>query len=1077
MRSFVLRAIAFAIAVVAIACEQNAALDPTLEMARISLSNKTLDLSLDETQQLTITSNLPPGTAVTWKSLDPSVATVSSTGVVSGRGIGVTHIVAAAKRSTDSATVTVHQTPTKVALDGDSTSVASGRTVQLSFKAYDKTGALITNITNNSGKWSSSNATVAAVSSTGLVQGLALGRAAITFTLNGNSDTEWIRVTAAGIAKVLVSPSPGVSVGIGRWAQLSAIATDSMGNTVTGRVATWQSSDTNIVTVSSTGVVSAKMSGSANVSANIDGQTAQTNVVASPVVVSNVTVQLNSSSITIGQSTQAVATARDASGNVLTGRAVTWSSSDTTVATITPSGLITAIAAGNAAIRATVDGTIGAAALTVAAPTVANVGVVLANSSLNVGQTTQATATASDALGNAITGLAVSWSTSNTAVATVTPSGLVSAVGGGTVSIVATVSGQTGSATLVSMGVTVSSVTVSVPTNSVAAGATEQATATVLNSSGAPVTTTVTWSSSATTIATVSSSGLVTAVSAGSATISAAAGGKTGSVSLSITQPSPTGPTGPTGSTGPNDAELPRVFLTTTMSSTPSPGATIRVASGGSVQAALDQAQPGDRVVVACGARIAEEVHWRKNGTAWTTLMSDCPLPPEGTRMDSVTGKTLAWIESPTVNAALTADLGSGHLRVIGLRLSNSPAMGTVNSTVLLGSAGTDQNQLSLVPTDIILDRIYINVPDTQDDRRCISLQSARSAVIDSWIANCKSAFDAQAITSTNSPGPLKIVNNFLEATGENISFGGGDPHIAGLVPSDIEIRHNYFYKRLSWKTSQWGANEKNLLESKNSSHVLVDGNFFENSWVGGQYGWVFALYSVNQDGTCTWCVTEHWTMRNNLAKNVTSFATVTARLSNFPTALPIKAHHITIRNNMVVGLNPTNITGVGHVFQIWDVSNLTIEHNTGFGTEVGFSFDQAQPTGVLIRNNVVAGCWPVFSGGGQGTAALAYGAAPDAIFAGNVLFGCGATPFVAINPVPGNYYPTDWTAGFALGQTPSDPNTDPSTMVWSPSSPYKGKATDGTDPGADVTAILNATSGTTAGTGGASLALRRRWP
>jgi hypothetical protein len=420
------------------------------------------------------------------------------------------------------------------------------------------------------------------------------------------------------------------------------------------------------------------------------------------------------------------------------------------------------------------------------------------------------------------------------------------------------------------------------------------------------------------------------------------------------------------------DAELPRVFLNTAMSNTPSPGRTLRVGlPGGTVQAALDSSVAGDRIVIPCGAHLAEEAHWRKNGAAWTTLTSDCPLPPEGTRMDSVTGKTLAWIESPTVNAALTADLSSGHLRVIGIRLSNSPSLGTVNSTVLLGSAGSDQSQLFQVPTDIILDRVYIGVPDTQDDRRCISLQSARSAIINSCVANCK-APSTRRRSRDEWPRPLPHREQLPRSDGREHQFRWWRSAHPRLGPE----RHRRSAATTSssgstGRTNQWGANEKNLLESKNSSRVLVEGNVFENSWVGGQYGWVFALYSVNQDGQCTWCVTEHWTIRNNLAKNVTSFATITGRLSNFPTALPIKAHHITVRNNLVVGLNPTFLQGVGKVFQIWDVANLTIEHNTGFGSDAGFSFDQAQPTGVVIRNNLVAGCYPVFSGGGQGTAAL----------------------------------------------------------------------------------------------------------
>ena len=514
----------------------------------------------------------------------------------------------------------------------------------------------------------------------------------------------------------------------------------------------------------------------------------------------------------------------------------------------------------------------------------------------------------------------------------------------------------------------------------------------------------------------------------------------------------------------PGDAELPRVYLNTALSATPSNGRIVRLKASDNLQRALDGAQCGDRILLPAGAKFSGNFSISRECSAasWITVMTDgCPsLPAEGTRTSPAAAACYAKLVSKSVNPALSTKPSAKFWRVIGVELTNEPNLSVVYSTVLLGDASDQQNSLAKVPSDLILDRVYVHAPDATDDRRCISLQSARSAVIDSYVSNCKSAFDAQAITSTNSPGPLKIVNNFLEATGENIAFGGGDPHIPGLVPSDIEIRHNYFFKRLDWKGNQWGQNEKNLLESKNSSHVLVEGNVFENSWVAGQYGWVLALYSVNQDGQCTWCITEHWTFRNNLVKNVTSFATITARLSNFPQAIPPKAHHITVRNNLVVGLNPQFVSGVGKVFQLWDISYLTIEHNTAFGSDGGFSFDQAAPSHVVIRNNLVAGCYPVFSAGGQGTAALTYGTAADRVFAGNVLFGCGSPPFTATNPVPGNTYPRDWPGLFDRGANPYVVTTDPATLVVSPRGPYKGKGTDGKDPGADVAAVLTAVKG-----------------
>src|SRR5690606_22757623 len=113
---------------------------------------------------------------------------------------------------------------------------------------------------------------------------------------------------------------------------------------------------------------------------------------------------------------------------------------------------------------------------------------------------------------------------------------------------------------------------------------------------------------------------------------------------------------------------------------------------------------------------------------------------------------------------------------------------------------------------------------------------------IDSWIAECHiKGFDSQAILSWNSPGPFKIVNNYLEGAGENVMFGGADPRIEGLVPSDIVIERNYFRKPLSWKSSgAWTI--KNLFELKNAQRVLVRANVFETNWANAQPGFAIVL-------------------------------------------------------------------------------------------------------------------------------------------------------------------------------------------------------------------------------------------
>lgn len=167
---------------------------------------------------------------------------------------------------------------------------------------------------------------------------------------------------------------------------------------------------------------------------------------APPAPVAGVTVTLTASSLTVGQTTQARATLVDASGNVLTGRTVTWSSANPAVAAVNALGLVTAMGEGTTSITATSEGKSGGASATVGPAPVATVTVTLQSPFIAVGQTTLATATLRDAQNATLTGRTVAWSSSAPAVATVDDTGLVTAVGSGTAVVIATSEGKSGSA-------------------------------------------------------------------------------------------------------------------------------------------------------------------------------------------------------------------------------------------------------------------------------------------------------------------------------------------------------------------------------------------------------------------------------------------------------------------------------------------------------------------------------------------------------------------------------------------------------------------------------------------------------
>jgi len=326
---------------------------------------------------------------------------------------------------------------------------------------------------------------------------------------------------------------------VGQTVQLTATPKDASGNPLTGRAVTWSSSNTAVASVDGNGLVTGGTSGSATITATSEGQSGTSSITVSGVAVSSVTVTPASANLPVGQTVQLTATPKDANGNPLTGRMVTWSSSNNSVASVTSSGLVSGGAAGSATITATSEGQSGTASITVTSVPVASVSVTPTSANVNEGKTVQLTATPKDGGGNPLSGRTIAWSSSNTAVATVSSSGLVTGKVAGSATITATSEGQSGASAITVVHVPVASVTVSPASGSVPVGSTLQLTATPKDASGNALTgRTITWSSSDNSVATVSSSGLVSGVVAGSATITATSEGQSGPSAITVTPPS-----------------------------------------------------------------------------------------------------------------------------------------------------------------------------------------------------------------------------------------------------------------------------------------------------------------------------------------------------------------------------------------------------------------------------------------------------------------------------------------------------------------------------------------------------------
>ena len=473
------------------------------------------------------------GAEVHWSTLDPSIATVSDNGVVTGVKLGTTQIAASSNGKSGIATITVEKTPVaSVAVSPPHVDAAPGDHPQFTAIAYDAAqnplgGRTIT--------WSSSNSNVATIDADGVATAVGSGTATITGTSEGKNGAATITVSQAAVASVTVTPGP-LSMTVGQTTQLVATLKDAGGAVLNGRAVTWSSSNTNVASVSSQGVLTAAAPGNATITATSEGKSGTDAITVTNIAVGSVTVQPQGQSIVIGTNIQMSATVRDVNGNVTTDRVVTWSSSNSAIATVSVTGVVTGVAAGSVTITATSEGKSGTAPLTVTLVPVGTVTVAPPSASFRVGATATFGATVKDANGTVVTNRVVTWTSSNTAIATVSAAGVVTGVTPGTATITATSEGKSGTASATVSAIPVGSVTVSPATKALLVLQTFQLTATVKDSTGAVVTDrTVTWTSSAPLVASVSSTGLVTAGAVpGTATITATSETKSGTSTITV---------------------------------------------------------------------------------------------------------------------------------------------------------------------------------------------------------------------------------------------------------------------------------------------------------------------------------------------------------------------------------------------------------------------------------------------------------------------------------------------------------------------------------------------------------------
>jgi len=454
--------------------------------------------------------------------------------------------------------------------------------------------------------------------------------------------------------------------------------------------------------------------------------------------------------------------------------------------------------------------------------------------------------------------------------------------------------------------------------------------------------------------------------------------------------------------------EPPREYVETAL--VPPSGHLIRVRDGDDLQDAIDVAQPGDTIVVDAGATFKGPFTLpKKSGTGWVTIRTSTPdkqFPPPGTRVAPSHAPLMPKLISWKGEGVVLAERGAHHYRFIGIEVV--PSEGTYLYSLMWFGTNRERTVEEL-PHHIIVDRCYLHGDPKKGSRRGVALNGRHLAVIDSYLSDFKEVGgDSQAILGWGGPGPFKISNNYLEGAGENIMFGGGDPYIKDLVPSDIEVRGNHLVKPLRWKKNepgfegtQWSV--KNLFELKNARRVIVDGNVMEHSWEEAQTGFAVLFTVRNQDGNAPWSVVEDVQFVNNIVRHSGSGITLMGHDNNRPWEQSQETKRILIRNNLWEDIGGARWGGRGILFQMVEgTSDVRIEQNTG--VQQGYTLFSMGPPHrrFTFRSNIAPhNEYGIFGNDvGVGVAALdAY--FPDAVVTENVLAGGEASRYPDGNVFP----------------------------------------------------------------------------
>jgi hypothetical protein len=473
----------------------------------------------------------------------------------------------------------------------------------------------------------------------------------------------------------------------------------------------------------------------------------------------------------------------------------------------------------------------------------------------------------------------------------------------------------------------------------------------------------------------------------------------------------------------------------------------ITLEPGGDLQAAIKAAQFGDTIILQAGATyrgpliLTDKDAGTGNDADYITIRTSNlgGIAKEGNRTNPAQAAAMPKIVSPSKQSAIGTQPQAHHYKFVGIEFSPAKDADYVYNLIDLGAS--DYKSLSQFPHQIVFDRCYVHSTGLNKARRGFALNSAETSIINSYVSGFAGDGDeTQAVAGWNGPGPFHIINNYLEGGAEVLIFGGADPSITNLVPSDIEIRRNYFHKPAEW---QGRATIKGTLELKNARRVIIDGNLLES----GILVTAFVITVRNQDGKAPWSTIEDVQITNNIVRHASTGVNILGKDNEHPSQ---EAKRIRIANNLLEDVvNPGDIA---YFLQINGTDSATVEHNTvQQGGNVITSYGNAARN-FVFRNNIVQ-----FNLYGV-ACSVETPTCPDIAFCNCFPGGTIKGNVIADNRNVSASYSLEkgFPGNFIVSSYDSVGFVDYARGNWqlAAGSKYRGKATDGKDPGVDFAAL-----------------------